>query len=393
MNRSLDKNTPVAISRAEAYEFDSVFSIIKKHFSLILADNDLIKNKNVVIKPNLLLKSSPDKCITTHPVVLEAVIEALKEYSPASLTIAESPGGPYSSAALSIIYRSTGIAQVADKTKINLNYDTSAENVSNPHGEVCKVFNIISPIKKADLIVDVCKLKTHSLTTMSGAVKNLFGTIPGIEKFEMHTRFKEPKIFESMLVDLCSMHCERVPVLSIMDGIYGMEGNGPSGGDVRRFDLLMSSLNPFNLDIAASTILGMENEVYYLEKAKERGFCVDRASELAFFDGNIADFKAENVKLPDTKSLKILRILPTMLGGKVNKFFEPRPDIIKTKCIGCGECMRSCPAKTIELAENKNGKKIALIHREKCIKCYCCQELCPIHAVKVKKNFIFKIIR
>lgn len=390
---NINKNLPIAINKCKEYDYREVKRLLGNQFESIIADRHFFEDKNVVIKPNLLMKASPDKSITTHPVVLEAVIEVLKGYSPKSIVIAESPGGPYTHASLSVIYKAAGFINVSEKTNVPLNYDTSSGNVSNPDGRVCKVFDIITPIKDADIIVNICKLKTHSLTTMSASIKNLFGTIPGIEKFEMHTRYKEPEIFEKMLVDLCEMHCKRVPVLSVVDAIYGMEGNGPSGGDARNYGLLLSSLNPFNLDVVCSAVLGIEHKVGYVNEAIKRGLCHANASSLELTDGKIDEFKIEKVKLPETKSLVILKILPTMFGGKINKFFEPKPAIMKNKCVGCGECMRSCPAKTIEIIKNKSGKRLAKINAENCIKCYCCQELCPINAVKIKKNLVFKILK
>ncbi len=387
------KQLPVAIDKCIEYDYAKVKTILENHFSSIVKDASFFENKNVVIKPNLLMKATPEKSITTHPVVMEAVIDIIKKYNPQSITIAESPGGPYNTTALNIVYKSTGITEVANKCGVILNTDTSAEQISNPDGEVCKVFDIISPIAKADVIVNVCKLKTHSLTMMSAATKNLFGTIPGIEKFEMHTRYKELPIFEKMLVDLCSMHMKRKPILSIVDAIYGMEGNGPSGGDRRNYGLLLTSLSPFNVDVACSCIMGLEGEVGYINEAIKQRICVSNSSELHLIDGAIDEHIIKDVILPDTKSLPILKKLPTIFGGRLNKFFEPRPKIIKNKCIGCGECKRSCPAKTIELVINNNGKRIAKINNKDCIKCYCCQELCPINAVKVIKNPIFKIIK
>ncbi len=387
------KHLPVAIDKCVEYDYTKAKEIITKHFSNIIKDNNIFENKNIVIKPNLLMKATPEKSITTHPIIMEAVIDVIKLYNPKSITIAESPGGPYNQATLNIIYKSTGMSEVASNCDVILNTDTSFKQISNPEGKVCKVFDIISPIANADVIVNVCKLKTHSLTTMSAATKNLFGTIPGIEKFEMHTRYKELPIFEKMLVDLCNMHLNAKTVLSVVDAIYGMEGNGPSGGDKRNYGLLLTSLNPFNLDFACSYILGLDGEVGYVNEAKSRDFCVSSANELDLFGNSLDEYIVQDVKLPDTKSLPIFKKLPTIFGGRLNKFFEPRPAIIIQKCVGCGECMRSCPAKTIELVTNKNGKKIAKINDNHCIKCYCCQELCPINAVKVIKNPIFKIIK
>ena len=389
---NINKDMPVAVNKCSTYDYTTVYNTLKTQFESIIGDKCFFENKNVAIKPNLLMKATPDKNVTTHPIVMEAVINIVKEYSPKSVTIAESPGGPYTKAALEIIYKASGMIAVADKCNVSLNYDTSSLQISNPGGKVCKVFDIISPIANADIIVDVCKIKTHSLTTMSAAVKNLFGTIPGIEKFEMHTRFKDLDIFEKMLADLCIMHCARKPILSIADGIMGMEGNGPSGGESRNFGLLLTSLNPFNLDIAISSILGVEKQIGYLEDGKNAGVCGASSAELHIIGEPLNDCRVQNLKLPDTKSLTILKKLPTIFGGRVNKFFEPRP-VISNKCVGCGECARSCPAKTIEIVNTSKGKKVAKINNSKCIKCYCCQELCPINAVKVKKNPIFLLIK
>ena len=223
----IDKNAPVAINKCEKYNYSQVFTVVNKQIKALLDGENIFESKNVVIKPNLLMKASPDKAVTTHPIVMEAVINCIKLYNPSSITIAESPGGPYTATTLGIIYKATGMVDVAQKCGVELNYDTSSEQISNPEGAVCKTFDIITPIKNADVIVNVCKLKTHSLTTMSASVKNLFGTIPGIEKFEMHIRYKDLAIFEKMLADLCLMHLKRSPMLCIMDAINGMEGNGP----------------------------------------------------------------------------------------------------------------------------------------------------------------------
>ena len=389
----INKKMPVAIDRCEKYDYKDIENILKNQIAHLTLDRQFFQDKNIVIKPNLLMKATPDKSITTHPVMIEAMINVLKEYSPRTITIAESPGGPYNQVSLNMIYKSTGMTSVSEKTGVPLNFDTSAVNVSNPSGHVCKVFNIISPIVNADIIINMCKLKTHSLTTMSASIKNLFGTIPGIEKFEMHTRYKEPSDFEKMLVDLCYMHTQDKPVLSVVDAIFGMEGDGPSGGDVRNFGLILSSLNPFNLDVVCSSVLGLERNVGYINEAIRRGYAKDYTEKNDLIDGEIKNYRFSDVKLPRTKSLFWFKKLPTIFGGRLNKFFEPRPSIIKNKCIGCGECIRSCPAKTISFSVNKNGRKIAEINYNKCIKCYCCQELCPINSIKIKKNPVFRIIR
>ena len=164
---------PISINKCNEYDFQAVKQTLENQFSRLFNIRHFFEGKNVVIKPNLLMKANPDKCITTHPIVLEAVIEIIKANNPQCITLAESPGGPYNHTSLGIIYKASEIAEVCERQGITLNYDTSAEHISNPAGEVCKVFNIITPIKNAEVIVNLCKLKTHSLTTMSASIKNL----------------------------------------------------------------------------------------------------------------------------------------------------------------------------------------------------------------------------
>lgn len=393
MFNPFDINAPVALNTCSDYDLENVRSVIKTQLASIITDCAFFKNKKVVIKPNLLMKATPNEAVTTHPIVMQAAIEVIKTYEPESIVIAESPGGPYSAATLKTVYKSTGMTDVSEKTGVPLNYDTTFETLSFPDGKSTKSFDIITPIANADVIVNICKLKTHSLTTMSASVKNLFGTVPGIHKFEMHTRFKEPATFEPMIAELCAFHASRAPILSIVDAIIGMEGNGPSGGDTRRFGWLLSSLNPFNLDTACSALIGLDGQVGIIEYGKAHSFCVKSPSELNMIGEKITDHAVTNIKLPDTKSLIILKKLPTMFGGLANKLLEPRPVINKSKCIGCGECKRSCPASTIVMKQKNNGKKVAHIESKACIKCFCCQELCPIRAVKIKKNPVFRILK
>ena len=112
-----------------------------------------------------------------------------------------------------------------------------------------------SPILNADVIISLPKLKTHAMTSYTGAVKNLFGVVPGTHKAELHFRLNERAAFCSMLVDLCEFV---KPTLSIMDGVWGMEGNGPTAGRNRYIGLVMASANPFALDLTASRIIRYE---------------------------------------------------------------------------------------------------------------------------------------
>ncbi len=390
---SLNPSERVCLDRVERYDVDFIERVLRRQLEKLDAVT-MFKDKRVVIKPNMVMKKSPEAAATTHPVILEAVIRILKENA-ADIVIAESPGGLYTPQTLSSAYKGCGLYEVAEKYGVTLNFDTSSRSIPAPLAKTSKMFDIISPILDADVIVNLAKLKSHSLTGYSGAVKNYFGTVPGVTKFEMHARFPDYNDFSSMLVDLCEMLQNEKPTFNILDGILAMEGNGPTGGEPRKVGCLISGVNPFTVDIVGTAIIKTEG-IIMLEEGVRRGYCPGRAEDVVLIcDEAIGNFTVEDFAKPDTKrkgGSSLLGKLPTMFGGRLNSWFQPRPVINKKLCVGCGECERSCPKHTIEIRKNREGKKQAYIIDEACIKCYCCQELCPLKAVKIKKNPIIKLI-
>jgi len=389
--KTLDKQAPVAFSVCEAYDEERLYQLLSEHFSRLGINKEALAGKRVVVKPNLVRKAKPEEAVTTHPAVMSAVLRLLKEYSPASLILAESPGGPFMEAPLRAVYNATGMTEAAKKNDVELSFDTTYEELSDPDGEICKAFDIISPVVTADVIVNVCKLKTHALTLYSGAVKNYFGTVPGVRKFEMHSRFSDPTLFQHMIADLCAFHHRRSLCINIADGIVGMEGNGPSNGHPKTMGALFTSLNAFNLDVAATHLMTLEG-VEMLEDAKRRGFCAGSVSELTLLGDDLNVKRVKTIEMPDSKKRSAVSLITTICNGRLNRLLEPIPVVNKKKCVGCGECVRSCPQKTIVFTESKKKKKLALIRHADCIKCYCCQELCPFDAIKIRKSAIFNVL-
>lgn len=382
----MNYSNKIAISAVSEYDADKIKAVLSAHFSALGIDAARLCGKNVVIKPNLVMKKSPDGAATTHPAVVRAVVGLLNEMG-VTPVIAESPGGVYSAQRLEGFYRVCGMYDAVRGLKAVLNTDTSAENVNFPEGVAVKSFNIISPVAKADVIFDICKLKTHSLTAMSGAVKNLFGTVPGIEKFEMHAAHPDYDDFENMICDLCDMHCRRCDVIAITDAVIGMEGDGPTGGEPKKIGCIVTSENPFASDFACEKILGFSG-VGTVEKSRLRGYIPENA-EYPFL-------LPEQVKISDivpatSKGTVSVSALKIFSGGIFGKILSPRPEVDRKKCRACGECVKSCPQHTVEMKEYR-GKTAAHINREKCIRCYCCQELCPFVAIKTKRNIILRLV-
>ena len=380
---------PVSIVRCGSY--GECRSRIDEALKLIGGIERFVRRGDkVLIKPNLVSKKRPDDPVTTDPAFLHAVICAVEEAG-GHVIIAESPGGPYNRGVLRSIYSVCGVMKAAEGTNAELNYDTSFTDSEYPDGHTIKKFPVIDPILDADVIISLPKLKTHAMTSYTGAVKNLFGVIPGTYKAELHFRLDDRAAFCSMLVDLCEFV---KPTLSIMDAVVGMEGNGPTSGTARFAGLVMASADPFALDMAACDIIGyLPEEVDTVRIAAERGHTPRSPQEL-----DIRGLALEDVRIPDFAKpeshfnlLKLIN-LPSALNARLTSALSSRPSINYKQCIACGECARCCPPKAISMSSG-----VPVINRSECIKCFCCQELCPKSAVHIKRpllnRFMIKIIK
>lgn len=382
-------NKTVSIVRCANY--DNCFDRITHALDLIGGiENFIKKGDRVVIKPNLVSKKNPQAAITTNPLFLNAVIR-IAEAAGGIVTIAESPGGPYNPGILRALYNQCGISKAVEGTGAVLNFDTSFTEVEHKDGHTVKKIPIINPILDADVIINLPKLKTHAMTGYTGAVKNLFGTIPGTYKAELHFRLDDREAFCSMLTDLC----ERVkPTLNIMDAIIGMEGNGPTSGTDRFMGLVLASGNPYALDMAACDIIDYRpDEIPTVRISRERGYIPSTVSELDIKGENLDEIRIYDFQKPEShfNLLKLVN-LPSALNARLVNALSSRPVIDYSGCIRCGECARCCPPKAISM---DSGRPV--IDKSSCIRCFCCQELCPKSTVKIKRpllnKFMIKILK
>ena len=347
--------------------------------------------ERIVLKANLLRAAPPESAICTHPAVVEAVARLVKEAG-GTPVICDSPGGAlHKEAVLRSLYEKTGMAAAAAAAGAELSMDPSTRTVSLPEGKVLRQAEIITPVAEADGVIDLCKMKTHVLMSMTGAVKNLFGVIPGLSKVGYHATHPDHETFADVLLDLTGYV---KPRLSLMDGILAMEGDGPgSSGTPRQAGLLLASANPLALDTAAGAIMNLprqDNPV--LLAAERRGLTPCRMEDVELIGGTVEELRMADYKFPaSTKSnlMDFLGPLARPAERLCKKALSQTPRIDGAKCVGCGICAKSCPGQAI--AMTAPGKK-AHIDQKDCIRCYCCHELCPQRAVELHQSWLGRLL-
>ncbi len=375
------ENYDVAVVRCKTYNVEAVKPALEEALNAVNGLDFVMPGMKIIIKPNLVSFKKPDAAATTHPALLEALVEMLLARG-ADVTIGDSPGGPHSLPLLNRVYAATGMDRV-EKLGAKLNRNMNEKTVDFPEGKVLKNFTYTEYLDEADAIIDFCKLKSHGMLGMSAAVKNLFGTIPGLKKPEVHYKFQNDAEFADMLVDLNEYF---KPRLAICDAVVGMEGNGPTAGTPRQIGAIIASKSTYYADVVGAELIGMNIDgLPTLQAAYERGFAPASSKNLRVY-GDIRALTVDDFKAPPVRGLSFMR------KGNVLHFIskaalEHKPTLKKRLCVGCGECARMCPAKAIEMKNKKPH-----INREKCIRCFCCQEFCPRAAMVAHRPLAAKVL-
>ena len=367
----------VSIVKCEDYSIENVRIAIKKTLENLGGLENFIKPKQkILIKPNLLSAKDPSRAITTHPTIVQSIIEEIKKFGAVPF-IGDSPGGA-----------ERGVKRVWENTKISeAAENTGAELVKFEGGGVCRIetsegkaYYISKYALQADAIISLPKMKTHVLVLFTGAIKNMFGIIPGFRKGEYHKQFPYPKDFSQMLVDVFSL---AQPKLSIMDAIVCMDGDGPSSGNPKYVGLILASSDAVALDKVCSKIYGFkEDEIETTNIAEKRGLGTADFSNIEIIGEKLSDIVLPKFDLPSNRFLK-------MVPKFMVKLLEPhvwiKPNIKQELCTNCNICVENCPMKAI-----KENSKNPIFDYTKCINCLCCHELCPQNAVYLERSWLAK---
>lgn len=331
--------------------------------------------QRVALKINLLAKATPDRAVTTHPEIVRALIGSVRDAGGTPF-VADSPGGPNTAGLVRRVWQESGIGALCAEEGVELLLlDDDTVRVPNPAGALYGAFTLGRAVVGADVLITVPKFKTHGFMMFTGAVKNLFGCIPGLEKAQFHLTVPDRDDFGSMLVDLM-LACK--PALAVMDAVVGMEGEGPAGGTPRHIGAILASPDPLALDLVAASMAGLDPmEVYTLKAAARRGLCPSSADEVEVVGADWRELAPDGFALP---AKDISAKMPPWLGRRLRTWTTARPQLAKAEeCTRCKTCEVNCPVGAITVGENG-----PVFDYSTCIRCYCCQELCPPQVIGLK---------
>ena len=339
----------------------------------------------VLVKLNLLSAKSPEAAVTTHPAIVKATVELVQELG-AIPVLGDSPGGGSTAASYKALLEKTGIQAVIDKTGCEIvRFDEAKREVAPAKAKTFKKLTLAKAVTEADVIIRLPKLKTHTLTYYTGAVKLLYGYIPGLFKTEYHLHTaNDINLFADLLLDI---HETYPPALTLMDAIVGMEGAGPSNGKPRKIGLVLSSKSCTALDYVAATIAGFDPmSVPTVRLAQERRVGPARLEGVRIYGERVQPLVVEDFEKTLTA---LLSRAPPFLINTLKRFIAAKPVIDVSNCKHCGECFRACPPNAIAFKK----ARVPDIDYSTCIRCYCCQELCPEGAITVSVPLLRRLLK
>lgn len=367
----------VSVIKSHTYDEEEVLKGLRHSIDLIGGIGSFVKKGDrVLLKPNLLIGKAPEKAVTTHPSIVRAVIRFAREAGGVPF-IGDSPAiGSAARAA-----EKAGIKKIAEEMDcpiVEFN-----RPVSPPKGgaRIFKQLEIDQTVLEADVVINLPKWKTHGMMLLTLGVKNLFGCIPGPRKALWHLKAgKDRKIFGQLLVDLYRIIR---PSLTILDGIIGMEGNGPTSGHPIPLGLIMASTDTLSLDQIVCDLLGISRKTLLTNRvAFEQGMGRD---EIEVLGEKVERVKVSHFEFPP--SSRTDWNFPAFIRKALSNALTSRPFVEIERCKACNHCLEICPPKAL----GQKGESLVFDYG-RCIRCFCCQEVCPEGAISIEPGWALRLV-
>ncbi len=372
----------VSIARCDDYDRATVEESLNAALSPLGGMAAFVsEGQRVLLKVNLLSRALPERAVTTHPEVVRALIRSVRAAGGTPI-VGDSPGGPNTPAQVKRVWEDSGIGAVCAEEGVELVlFDDDCARGTCSEAKLYNTFTLGRAVIDADVLITVPKFKTHGFMMFTGAVKNLFGCIPGLEKAQYHLKVPDRDDFGSMLIDLM-LACR--PTLAVMDAVVGMEGEGPAGGTPRKVGALIASADSVSLDVVASAMAGLDPmEVYSNKAAANRGLGPKSVDEVTVVGADWRELAPDGFELP---ARDLSSMMPAWLGPRLRAWTTARPILERPAgCTRCKKCEQSCPVGAIVVGEDGPAFDYST-----CIRCYCCQELCPPQVIGLKVPAIAK---
>ncbi|MDP6625350.1 MAG: DUF362 domain-containing protein [Nitrospinota bacterium] len=369
----------VSIKKIHSYEQTAVSNAVKKAVDDLGGICRFVKKGDtVLLKPNLLAAKTPETAATTHPSVVQAAGELVRDCG-AKVVIGDSPAiGSWNN-----ITKKTGMAEVADRLGAKLVHFDKPVKVEKNEKHLFKLLEISKAALEADLVINLPKLKTHTQMYLTLGVKNIFGCVVGKKKPQLHMEAgRDSRQFARMLVEI---YGSISPALTIIDGIIGMEGNGPGSGTPKAIGLILASGDAVAMDRIICEIIGAEPEkLFILSAARELGYGNTELKSIDVKGENIESIRIDSFKFP---SLTSAEFGPPFLRKLIKDLVNSKPKEDIKQCTLCNFCIDVCPPKIIRKKINRLN-----FNYDDCIRCYCCIEVCPEGAMKVKQGLITRFL-
>ncbi len=367
----------VSIVKCESYDEKEVLKGLRRSIDFLGGIGNFVKKgQRVLLKPNLLYGKAPEKAVTTHPNIVKGMIEIVREVGGIPF-IGDSP----SVGSLGRTAEKAGIKRVADEMKVQLVEFNRPVLSKRAGANYFKQLEIDEAVLEADVVINLPKWKTHGQTLLTLGVKNLFGCIPGQRKALWHLRAGESrKLFAQLLVDLYRI---LTPPLTVLDGIVGMEGNGPNSGRPIPLGLILAGTDALSVDQVVCDLLGVSRKAVPTNRvAFEQGM---GREAIELHGERVEDVRIGRFQFP-TLSQADWSIPPFLRRGLKNAL-STKPVLQGERCISCGQCLSICPTKALTSSETG-----LTFDYGRCIRCFCCQEVCAEGAITIGPGWAMRII-